>query len=292
MGALLGLMFGVGSVLVAMSVSPRWRAERAAARAPALRRPRGDKLRDQLAAADLHGVRPATVWWTAAALALVIGVVMLAVTGTYPIAAVFAGFAGWGPFVLVRRRAANRREELRGLWPDAVDNLGSSIRAGLSLPEALSQLGIRGPVPLRPAFSAFGADYRATGRFTECLDVLKARLADPVADRIIEALRLAREVGGTDLGRLLRTLSAFLREDAHTRAELVARQSWTVNAARLAVAAPWIVLALLSLQSNVTRQYNSQAGIVVLAVGLGCSVLAYRLMMRLGRLPEDVRVLR
>ena len=54
---------------------------------------------------------------------------------------------------------------------------------------------------------------------------------------------MAREVGGTDLGRLLRTLSAFLREDARTRAELETRQGWTVNAARLAVAAPWIVLA-------------------------------------------------
>ena len=40
----------------------------------------------------------------------------------------------------------------------------------------------------------------------------------------------AREVGGTDLGRLLSTLSGFLRDDARTRAELLARQSWSVNA--------------------------------------------------------------
>ncbi len=292
MGSLLGLLMGIGGVLIAMSVSPRWRAERERSPEHRPRPSRSERLREQLAAADLHGLRPGVVWGTSAALCLVVVVVLLAVTGTYPIAMVFAGFAARSPFVLIRRRGLNRREELRGLWPDAVDNLGSSIRAGLSLPEALSQLGIRGPAPLRPAFSSFGADYRATGRFTECLDLLKSRLADPVADRIIEALRLAREVGGTDLGRLLRTLSAFLREDAYTRAELVARQSWTVNAARLAVAAPWLVLALLSFQSNVTRQYNSQAGIIVLAVGLGCSVLAYRLMMRLGRLPEDVRVLR
>ena len=41
---------------------------------------------------------------------------------------------------------------------------------------------------------------------------------------------------------------AFLREDARTRAELETRQGWTINAARLAVAAPWIVLGLLSLR--------------------------------------------
>jgi tight adherence protein B len=50
-------------------------------------------------------------------------------------------------------------------------------------------------------------------------------------------------VGGGDLGRLLRSLSTFLREDARTRSELESRQAWTVNGARLAVSAhettPW-----------------------------------------------------
>jgi hypothetical protein len=56
------------------------------------------------------------------------------------------------------------------------------------------------------------------------------------------ASRLTRQVGGSDLGRLLGTLAEFLRESARTRSELEARQSWTVNAARLAVAAPRMVL--------------------------------------------------
>ncbi|MFZ5871511.1 MAG: type II secretion system F family protein, partial [Actinomycetota bacterium] len=150
----------------------------------------------------------------------------------------------------------------------------------------------RGPVELRAAFTSFAEDYRATGRFVDCLERLKARLADPVADRIVEALRLTREVGGTDLGRLLRTLSAFLREDARTRSELEARQSWTVNAARLAVAAPWIVLALLATRPEAVAAYNRGAGVLVLAVGAGVSVIAYRLMVRIGRLPEEERVLR
>ena len=125
------------------------------------------------------------------------------------------------------------------------------------------------------AFTAFAEDYRATGRFGECLDALKARLADPVADRIVEALRLTRDVGGTDLGRLLRTLSTFLREDVRTRGELEARQSWTVYAARLAVAAPWIVLALLSTRPEAAAAYDTPAGFAVLVVGGACTVVAY-----------------
>ena len=162
----------------------------------------------------------------------------------------------------------------------------------MALPEALGQLGDRGPEPLREPFRRFAEDYRLTGRFSDCLDSLKARLSDPVGDRLVESLRIAREVGGSDLGRLLRTLSGFLREDARTRAELETRQAWTVNAARLAVAAPWVVLALMSSRPESVEAYASGLGAAILAVGAGVTGVAYWLMMRIGRLPEDQRVLR
>ncbi len=103
---------------------------------------------------------------------------------------------------------------------------------------------------------------------------------------------MAREVGGTDLGRLLRTLSAFLREDARTRAELETRQGWTVNAARLALAAPWVLLLLLSTRPSAVEAYNTTAGATVLLVGGGVSIVAYRVMIRIARLPTERRVLR
>ncbi len=96
----------------------------------------------------------------------------------------------------------------------------------------------------------FATAYRATGRFGECLDALKDDLADPVGDRVCETMRVAREVGGSDLGTVLRTLSELLRADARTRSELETRQGWVINAARLAVAAPWAVLLLLGTQSQ------------------------------------------
>jgi len=218
---------------------------------------------------------------------------MLAVSQTVPIALAFGVIAGYAPVALVRGRAMRRRRELAEVWPEAVDNLASAVRAGLSLPEALSQLGERGPEPLRPAFTAFGQDYLASGRFGVCLDLLKERLADPVGDRVVEAVRIARDVGGGDLGRVLRALSGFLRDDARTRSELVeARQAWVVNGARLAAGAPWVVLLVLSFQPEVIQRYRSATGVIVLMIGgLACAV-AYRLMVSIGRLPDEERVLR
>jgi tight adherence protein B len=196
------------------------------------------------------------------------------------------------PLAWLRHRQRRRQGELRAVWPDAIEHLASGIRAGLSLPEAIGQLSVGGPKELRWAFAAFNADYRSSGRFSDSLDLLKDRLADPVGDRVVETLRLARDVGGSDLGRLLRTLATFLRDEGRVRGELESRQSWTVNAARLAVAAPWVLLVLLGTRPAAVAAYNTTAGVVVLAVGAAVSVVAYRLMMRIGRLPMEARVLR
>ena len=80
-----------------------------------------------------------------------------------------------------------------------LDHLRSAIRAGLSC-RRLIQLSYRGPEELRGAFAHFSRDYRASGEFVPSLNRLKEYLSDPVADTIIEALKIAREVGGSDLG--------------------------------------------------------------------------------------------
>ena len=284
MGALLGLVFGLGALLIWRS-GPRKPAPRA-------RSSRAASIRERLIQAGYGSVSVGQLYAVCALCGLIVAIAVAAMSHSIVIAVAFASFASYAPVALVKMRQRQRRSELRAVWPEIVDNLVSAVRAGLSLPEAVGQLGSRGPEPLREPFRHFADDYRASGRFGDCLDRLKARLADPVADRIVESLRLAREVGGSDLGRLLRTLSQFLREDARTRAELETRQGWTVNAARLALAAPWAVLGLLALRPDAVAAYDSAAGLLVLAAGGGVSIAAYRFMLRLARLPEDERVLR
>ncbi|NNG39207.1 type II secretion system protein F [Flexivirga sp. ID2601S] len=251
-----------------------------------------DRLDDEIVQAGLSGLGRAKLLWVCAGCGALVFVLAMAITAVPAVALAFAVIAAYAPIAWMRGRARRRRAQLRDLWPDVVDHIASAVRAGLALPESLSQLAIRGPEQLRPAFAEFAHDYRATGRFHECLDALKSRLSDPVADRLVESLRIAREVGGTDLGKLLRTLSSFLRDDARTRSELEARQSWTVNAARLAVAAPWIVLAMLATRGDSLAAYRQPAGVAVLVVGTAVTVVAYRIMRRIGRLPVEARVLR
>ncbi|WP_436005368.1 type II secretion system F family protein [Knoellia sp. LjRoot47] len=224
-GIVLGLLFGTGLFCIWWSFWEREADPERQQEPPLLVR----RLRDDLVQAGYPTLSPRTLLVGCSAAFLLVFLFVYAVVGVPAIAFCFAVMAAWGPYALVRMRARRRRNRLRDLWPDAVDNITSAVRAGMSLPEAVSQLGLRGPEELRPAFQAFAQDYRITGRFHDCLDRLKERLSDPVGDRLIESLRIARDVGGSDLGRLLRTLSVFLREDSRTRAELETRQSWTVS---------------------------------------------------------------
>lgn len=282
MGIVVGLGVGIGLLLVWSAFAlPR----------PTRSTPRQSRLRRTLAAAGLAHVGSAGFVAMSLVLAVAAGLVVQLVSGTPPVAFCFALMGGYLPLGLVRSRARRRAREYAEVWPEAVDNLASAVRAGLSLPDALTNLGERGPEPLRPAFVAFGTDYQLSGRFGECLDRLKERLSDPVGDRVVEGLRIAREVGGGELGRLLRNLSGYLRDEARTRSEMESRQAWSVNGARLAVAAPWVVLLFMSFQSEVIERYSSPGGVAVLVGGGAACVVAYRLMMRIGRLPTERRIL-
>lgn len=282
MGVVVGLLMGVGLFLI-------WSA--ATGPPPQATKRRGSRLRRTLDDAGLRALSVRALVAASVAVSVVVFAALLVLSRTLPVAAAFGVLAAYAPFSLLAGRARRRRRELGEVWPDAVDNLASAVRAGMSLAEAVSGLAERGPEPLREAFSGFARDYQLSGRFEECLDRLKERLADPVGDRVVEGLRVARQVGGGDLGRLLRNLSAHLRDDARTRAELEARQSWAINAARLAVTAPWLVLLSMSFQREVISRYASPTGAMILFAGAGLCLVAYRLMIRIGRLPVDRRLL-
>lgn len=287
-GIVLGLLLGLGLLSIWFAC---WEDE------DAPRRPRAwdaalERVRDDLTQVGLGTVPAGGVPAACCGTGLVVAAAIWSLSSSGVLALALGAVSSVLPYAALRAAAHRRRLQLREVWPEVVDHLASAIRAGLSLPEALVQLGQKGPEALREPFVEFGRDFQAGGDFSACLDRLKARLADPVGDRIIEALRVTRDVGGTDLGVLLRTLSAFLREDARARSELEARQSWTVNASRLALAAPWIVLALMATRPQAAEAYDSPTGLLVIVVGGAVSVIAYRVMLLIARLPSDERVLR
>ena len=136
MGAVLGLGVGVGLVLVWLALtSPP---------VPVVPRPPG-RTRELLDRAGLPGTTVGGVWTACGLTGLVVLAAVQVVSRTATVSLVFGLLAAYLPWALLAGRARRRQRELAEVWPEAVDNLASAVRAGLSRPEALTQLGHRGP---------------------------------------------------------------------------------------------------------------------------------------------------
>lgn len=283
MSAVVALLIGLGVFLVFDG------ATRPAARRRAVQR--SPRLVDWLAECGAGPVRPMQFLAASAALAVLAGATALVLIGSAGIALVAAAGAGTVPTTYYRRRRRQLRTERCRAWPDAVDLLAGAVHAGDTLPAAIAVVSARGPEPLRPVFAAVVRDQRVSGDLVGALERMGTTVGDPVADRVTRTLVLAHRVGGQELGRVLRTLAAFLREDLATRREIASRQSWTVVAARVAAAAPWVVLLLVASRPQGASAFDRPAGLAVLGAGAAVTVVGYRLMLRIGRLPDEPRVL-
>lgn len=281
MNGLLPFMAGLGILLIYSGVT-----------APPRTGPGGlmTRLEDLLAGAGFTRLSVPGVIALCGGCGVMSFLVLAGITGSGVIAGTLSLVALYLPISFIRTRRVKRLKAFREAWPDAIATLIAAVRSGVSLPEACMSLTRRGPAELAAGFEAFAGAYRATGSFSSAVTRMREFFSDPVADRIAVALMLARDVGGSDLVRLLRALGDFVREDLRVRKEVQARWSWTITAARVAAAAPWIVLVLMASRPEAAAAYNSPAGIVVITAGAGATLLGYRLMLLAGRLPEDKRL--
>jgi len=282
----LALVFGLGVFLVYDSLTdprPAGVARKGAARVT----PRIARL---LSEAGLDSVGPSQLLVGSAATGLVGAVVAFAVVGSTGIAVAALLGASYLPLAYLRGRRRARQRAHSRCWPEAVELLAGAVRAGDTLVGAIGLLAERGPEPLRPAFRSLVNDHRVSGDLDAALARFAASVADPVGDRVAATLTVAHRVGGRELGRVLRTLAEFLREDLAMRREVESRQSWTLVAARVAAAAPWIVLVLVASRDQARHAYDTPGGLAVLAAGAAVTALGYRLMLALGRMPEPVRL--
>lgn len=176
-------------------------------------------------------------------------------------------------------------------WPKFLDSIHSSAWAGASLEQAILDSISVAPAKLSWALLEFEKDQSSGLTFGTSLDNLKARLANPIADRFIEITRLASNSGGRGYLNALRAQALQLRLENATWNEIQVKQNWILGTAKLAVLAPWLVLVLLGMRPETAVAFQTEMGIAVLAIGLVASLMAYRLIRTLGALPARVRIL-
>ena len=196
------------------------------------------------------------------------------------------------PFLIGRGRNLKRQREQEVAWPEAIDSLVSALQAGISIPEALTQLALHGPKVLRPSFAQIQSNLLSLGNFEQVLLKEKKRLDSAISDQVFETLIISKDFGGKDANNALRLLAEFVREDIAVAEEIRTKFGWIRNSALLATAAPWLLLILLSTQDSTVEIYSTPSGALVLSLGVVMTATAYIWMEKVGSLPAAPRALR
>lgn len=232
------------------------------------------------------------------AFALVMASVVIASAGTtfvlfgalLPALAVGA-FAGTFPAGALRARRADRRRRALEAWPRMLEEvalLAGSL--GRSIPQALFEVGEGSGPDMRPAFAAAQRHWRVSTDFGASLGVLKAALADPTTDAACETLRVAHEVGGTDVASRLAALVEDRRADLQGRKDAWAKQAGVRFARRFVLLVPFgMALSGLAI-GNGRAAYRSPTGQLVALLGVGLVAACWAWAGRIMRLPEERRV--
>jgi tight adherence protein B len=121
--------------------------------------------------------------------------------------------------------------------------------------------------------------------------MIKADLADPTSDRVIEVLILAYERGGSVVPEILSDLAEATTRDLWTLEEIQTDALEQKINSRVVFVLPWLVLVALTARSGPFREfYASSAGVVVALIGAVMSLVGVVIASKLGRQPTETRV--
>lgn len=193
------------------------------------------------------------------------------------------------PIVALASARNRRRQRARALWPDVIDSIRVALRSGSTLADAVTAAATIVPREWRTAWTELESNLRRGSDVDSAMRRLQRALADPIADRVVESIVVAREYGGTALPAVLAELGRSVRRESAMRHEVQSRQSWVRHAATLGVVSPWVVLALLSSKPENREAYSTIAGTLLIVVSAGVTAVAYFVMRALGSIREPAR---
>lgn len=244
-----------------------------------------------LTQAGLEGTNKREFFGVVAALFIVGFLVAYAAFGSAIPGLAIGAFAASFPIASYRWRRISRRQRAQEAWPRMIEEIRLQTSSlGRSVPQALFEVGRRGPVELRAGFEAAHREWLLTTDLARTISVLKQHLADPTADMACETLLCAHELGGTDLDGRLEALAEDRQSDVQDRKDAHSRQAGARFARLFVFLVPaGMTLAGMSI-GNGRSAYRSSTGQIIVMVSIAMIIAFWIWAGRVMRLPEPQRV--
>ena len=188
-------------------------------------------------------------------------------------------------------KARARARQVSDEWPSVLESFESAAQSGMSLLESMRDLAESTQLLVSKDF-AFAVQLCDLGLGLDAaLAQLKQRFGLSICDSTIETLRLVNDSGGAGYLSALRHQSRAIRASSSVSRQIQAKQGWVLGTAKIAVAAPWLIVVLLSGRPENAAAYSSLQGSMLLLAGLAASVVAVYLITKIGKTEEQIRVL-
>ena len=183
-------------------------------------------------------------------------------------------------------RLKRRPSTINFAWPAFIEDVASGVRAGLGLPQATWQAGSRLPVSAASVFSQAELKWSGGDGFEDALAYLLIQFPNASCEQFVHTIELAHRQGGRAVSTLLSQMARDLRTQQQLIHEVKGRQAVTATSAKVAVAAPWVVLVMTATRSDVRETYSTSSGLVVLVIVFGITAGSYLLMKKIAEIPE------
>jgi tight adherence protein B len=188
-------------------------------------------------------------------------------------------------------KARARARQVSDEWPSVLESFESAAQSGMSLLDSIRDLAESTQLLVSKDF-AFAVQLCDLGLGLDAaLTQLKQRFGLSICDSTIETLRLVNDSGGAGYLSALRHQSRAIRASSSVSLQIQAKQGWVLGTAKIAVAAPWLIVVLLSGRPENVAAYSSLQGSMLLLAGLAASVVAVYLITQIGKTEEQIRVL-
>lgn len=208
-------------------------------------------------------------------------------------AAAFGVLAVTVPVQMAASRDRKQQAEAAAAWPDLLAHIRSSVAAGMTLPDAYIDAAGRTGGEFGETLDEIRRHLLFGGGFSSAMEVVRRAAGDPTADRVTMTLIVANETGGHRVGEVLSALSTSIAGESRLRSAHDAAQTEQRWTAGVALAAPWVILALsIATNPQAAGAFGTAEGAIVVGIGLALTISGYLLSRKLAALSDAPRVFR
>jgi tight adherence protein B len=162
------------------------------------------------------------LWLNAAAFAVLAAAGFLFGGAVCAVVLATAGF--FAPGAMVRVYRARRVKRFEAQFAEALQQLANALRAGLTLPQIMEQIGREAPAPLGQEFGLFSKEVKLGVPLEEALANMAARVGSEDLALAAVSTSIARQLGG-NLAEMFETIAGTVRERFRLEGKIAALTS-------------------------------------------------------------------